>query len=199
MKIEHELAKRALKTGERAFQHRKARTGKLGRALEIHVSKRLAKLKMLFRLEGEIVRVANAAQLNIVAFILAERHIIKRNIGNGGQCVAQFLAEAALVFFRMGEKIFQFAHFGLQLFSRAHVLCGHGLADFLRGGIAALLRCLHLADMLAALFIQRNQFGRKRSSPTLCERLVEGFRVFANPFDVEHGKKPFREIEQKRG
>ncbi len=196
VEIKHELTERPFKTRKRPFQHREARTCELRSALEIHVAERLAQLEMFFRLEGEIALVADAADFDIVAFILAERHVFERNIGDGRQRVVQLPGQATFFVFGLSKKILQLGNFRLQLVSRCCILRGHGLADFLRGGVAALLRGLNLADIFATFLVQRHQFGRQRLSPTLGERFVEGFRVFAYPFDVEHGKSRFVKLNR---
>ena len=196
VQVEHELAKRTFEACKRPLQHGKARTCELCSAFKIHVTERLAQLEMFFRLKGKVSLVADATNFDIVAFVLAKWHVFERNIGNGRQSVVQFLGQATLFVLSLRKKILQLGDFGLQLVSRCCVLRSHGLADFLRSGIAALLRSLNLADIFAAFFVQRHQFGRQRLSPTLGKRLVEGFRVFANPFDVEHGKSRFVKLNR---
>ena len=85
LQIEHELAKRALEPGQLALQDDEARTGQLGRGLEIHQAQRLADLEMLLRREVERRRLAMAADFAIVVGIGAVRHVVERQIGDDGQ------------------------------------------------------------------------------------------------------------------
>src|SRR5690606_2828748 len=67
----------------------------------------------------------------------------------------------------------------------------HSPADFLGGGVAALLRLLQPGHMVAAFLVAPNYQTRQglriafRVAPLL-QGLNESFRVFANPLDVEH-------------
>lgn len=154
---------------------------------------------MIFRMEGEIVRVENEEKIKIVDLIIEERKIIKRNIGNGGKWVDKLIDEEEIVLLRMGEKIFKLEKLGIKILRSENVIWGNGIEDLIRGGIEEIMRWMKIEEMIEEILIKRNKLGRKRRRKKIWERIVEGLRVLENKFDVENGKKKFSEIGKKRG
>jgi hypothetical protein len=135
MQIEHELADGALQPRNLSLEHHEARAGKPARRLEIHALKSLAEIEMLFRVV-DARRRSNAAQKHVAAFIGAERNILERQVGDGGEPHAQFRFDLLLPGLGGGDAILHASHLTLESLGLRHVLGGHGLADRLRGGVA---------------------------------------------------------------
>ena len=88
---------------------------------------------------------------------------------------------------------------GLQRLGQRRVLGAHGLADLLRGGVAALLRFLQLdRDGRGAPRRWRSDSSTvacaaSAASPRFTSASARALRVLANPFDVEHGRIPIHD------
>ena len=191
VQVEHELAERTLEPREVAGQHGEARAGELRGALEIHHAERFANLEMLLRGIGA-ARLADAAELDIVLFVGADRNVIQRDVGKHGQRVVQRAVELALARLAILDELLDGADLGLQFLGTRRVAGAHRIADLLRGGVAALLLLLQLGQMGAARLVTGDDLldGPRRIAlvPTaLLERGFERLRVVANPSDVEHG------------
>ena len=117
---------------------------------------------MLLRPKVEPALFAEAADFHIGALVGADRHIVERHIGNGRQRVAQLRVEVALDLLGPGQKRLQFADLGLQRLGPVGFAGGHRRADLLGGRVAARLPLLHLGDMGAARFVERDQGSRPR-------------------------------------
>ena len=87
VQIEHELAERALEPRECRFGHDETGARHFRRGLEIHQPPGLADVDMVVRRKtlGKGRRRAVAMVLDIIVFVLAERHVGERNIGNFGK------------------------------------------------------------------------------------------------------------------
>ncbi|GBE42766.1 hypothetical protein BMS3Bbin10_00831 [bacterium BMS3Bbin10] len=189
MNIEHERRQRPLHPRQRAFQHNEARAGHFRRGFEIHQAQRFAKLEMLLGRKAEGRLLSPVAHLNIVAFVLPLRHVIERRIGQGGERLTQRSIKAALIFLATLDHGLGPGHFVHQFLRRRLVAGGFRFADFLRRRIALRLRVLKFLNERAALLIEFEDRGRLGSEPALRQRGVKLFRVFANPFEIEHGGK----------
>ena len=123
---------------------------------------------------------------DIVVLVLANRHVVERNVGNTHQMVVQLAADDTLFLFRRRQCGLQLGNLGLQLFRQFRILLRHGGADVLGGGVAARLHLLNLQDDGAAFFIERDQSLRQRLQAALGQRGVESFGIVTDPFDIEH-------------
>ena len=190
VQVEHELGESAFEARERALQHDEARARQFRRRLEIHQAERLADLEMLLRLKGEFLRRADFADL-LVGLLVADRDVGQRRIGNAGEKVAKFGFELPLLLLALLDGLFEARHLVHQGFGGFLVLGGLGLADVLRGGVAAGLRILQLLNRSAAFLVQlQNSIQQGSLGPldaAVLQPLHKGVLIVTNPFDVEHG------------
>ena len=102
------------------------------------------------------------------------------------------LVEALALLLGFAEQKLQLAHLQHQHLGGRLVLGGLGLADLLRGGVAAGLRLLDHDDLRPSLLVEADQLRRLRRRrfgrpAALGQRIGERLRVVADPLDVEHG------------
>ena len=124
-------------------------------------------------------------------FVLAIRHFIEWEIGNDRQCVAKLLVELRAPLFARRNEVLDCAHLGFERLGARLVARLHGIADFLRRGIAPGLRVLQFLHMVAPFGIDFQQLGRHRRQAPAGQAPVESVRIVANGFDVVHGVIPF--------
>src|SRR5262249_3641389 len=97
-----------------------------------------------------------------------------------------------LLRFQRRDRRLQLGHLGHQLVGERVVFLGLGLANLLRGGVAARLRLLEPGDGATAALVdaqkrpdQRVIFRRRHTAPP--EPTGELLPILATPFDVMHG------------
>ncbi len=186
VQIEHELRQRPLQPRDLALVHDETRARKLRRGLEVHQAETFAQIKMFFRLEFEPARLAPAQDLDIIVLVLAVGNAVQRRIGDFRQRLVERGDSLPLGGLHRRPVFLDFRDFGLEGVGAASVLLLHRHADFLRGGVAALLRGLQLGNRRAARIVERQQRLGERLKPAPGAAFVEGFGVVANPFDVVH-------------
>src|SRR5690606_37037261 len=190
VEIEHELAESTFKARQLAGQHREAGTGNPGGTLEVHVAQRFAEFIVL--LERAVrARLTEAADLDVIVLVLADRNVVERNIRHNGESIIQRLIELTAGCLAALDERLQLGDLALELLGELEVLGGHCLADLLRGGVLAGLRVLQLRQVGATRLILRDQIrdnglSSVRRLPALLQRLGQCLLVFADPFDVEH-------------
>ena len=135
---------------------------------------------------GEMRRRADAADLHIVAFVAPVRRVMRRQVGNGGEFGLERRERRLLARLHLGHGCLQRGDLFLQRLGGCGVLARHRLADFPRGGVAALLRLLQLADGGAPLVVERDQRLRERGETAAREPGVECFRIVPDRLDVMH-------------
>ena len=131
---------------------------------------------------------------HIVVLVGADRHVVRRNVGQFGQRALESGVEFALHGLGALQEGLDLADLGLELLGQRHVLVAHGVADLLGGGVAALLALLQLAEMGAPVLVERHQFVdlglRLVHGPLpLHQGFGESRGIVANPFDVEHVRR----------
>ena len=184
MEVEHELGERPLEPGERAGEHDEPRPGHLRRPLEVHLAQPRADLEMLLGREVEFGPHADGAQDDVGAGVLPHRHVIGRQVG---QAFEQLVEPG-------GQLPHPFLGFSLELFlgrygadHPAHVLAlGLGDADLLGQLVAPGLYFLGGGERLAALLVERDDARGCRPHAAGLEPGVEGRRIVADPFEIEH-------------
>ncbi|MNX67835.1 hypothetical protein D3C86_989920 [compost metagenome] len=186
VQVDHELAERSLQTRQLAGQHGETCAGKLGGTLEIHIAERFANLEVLLCLMVPAGLLADHTGDHIVMLVLAVGHIVERHVGKARQRVVQLGGDLTVLLLGARHVVLEVGDFGLELFSKLHVLLRHGGADLLGGGIAARLHVLQGLDDGTALFIERDQAAGGRLRAAARKRRIKGFGVFAYPFNVVH-------------
>ena len=127
------------------------------RNLKIHLTKRFTELVVLLWLETEIRLLTNDAKLDIVVLVLAKRNVVRRNIRQFREFVAQRLFKLPAFVLADLEKALEFGDFSNRDLSRFLITGCLRLADFLRCLIALFLRGLQFGNMGAALFVDFDQ------------------------------------------
>src|SRR5262245_58954269 len=129
-------------------------------------------------------RFANLADFLVVLLVLALRHIVCRNVGNGGQKLFYLCRGLLIFFFKSGHLIFDRIHF---LSERIGVALGLFDLPNLLGNIVPLgLEFLQLGLDRPAFFIAVDQVGFLCGKITARERFVEPAGIFADVFDIKH-------------
>ena len=197
MEVEHEGAERAFETGERALEDDEAGAGDLAGGFEIHQAEGLAQFEVLLWLEVEGGRFADGAHQLVVVLVGADGHLVERYVGQAGEKGLDLLVDAAFFLLALLDPGLEVGDLRLEPVGRRQILGAHGLADFLGGGVAAGLVLLQAGEVGTAFIVEREDgLGLRRETAAL-EALVEGVRVFADPFDVEH-IGPFRRCGRAR-
>ncbi|MNV17527.1 hypothetical protein D3C71_1083190 [compost metagenome] len=148
VQVEHELAQRTVQARDLAAQHGETRAGQLGSGLRIQAAVAGAQLDVIQHREIERARGAPAQLLDVLAFILAGRHIGRRQVGDAHRQHVDLFAQHVQLDFRGFQFIGERGHFG---HDRRHVLAlGLGKTNRLGAAVAQTLQFLgtHL-DALA--------------------------------------------------
>ncbi len=188
VQIEHELHQRPLHPRQRALQHHETRAGELGRRIEIHQAERLADLDMLLRPEplGKLRRRAEAADLDIVVLVLALGRVFAGQVRDRGEFIFEQHFRRLDRGLEFRQRRLQLGDLVLQRLGDRGVLARHRGADFLRCGVASLLRDLQGEDRGASLFVEIDQALGARGQRTAGESLVKRFRIVAYRSDIMH-------------
>ena len=108
--FQSQLRERALETGELAGQDHESCTRKLGGGLEVHQAHGLAELEVLAPTLSEAPSF-EAALLDVVVLVLADRHALMRDVRHAQHQVGQARLDLAELF----------RHLSLEAFPRTHV------------------------------------------------------------------------------
>ena len=189
MNVEHELRDGPLQPRELALQHDEAGSRQLRRCLEIHEAQRLADFEMLLRHEVEYRLRRNVVPFHFLICVRARavRHIGQGQVRDRFQQFDDGAVEPALSLLALLDDGLELGHLLHQALCRCLVLGALGLADLLRGGVAARLRLLQLRQMLAARLVALQDLGRHRWQAAPGEAPVESILVLADETDVVHG------------
>ena len=142
---------------------------------------------MLLRHKVELAWRANLADFLVARLVRTFRHVVTRQVRNDFERRLDLGIDAPLLVLTGRDRALEVLDFAHQFGGERVVLCGLGLTDILRYGIAARLRVLQNGEANAALLIEcgeRLRLGRQ--SPAL-ERGIECAGVVFDPFDVVHG------------
>lgn len=184
LKVEHEHCQRPLHPGKRPAQHHEPRAGKPGRPLEIHLAQPFADLEMLSGLEIKLPGRPPFPKRDIVILVGTVGNIVGQNVGQAFQNRFQPYSDLLGVNLDRGQTVLQPLHFVDQ--GGCILTLALGLADLLRGRIAARLHGLHLGQQAAMLLVQRKDLGRLRLDAPTLERRVELVWVVADGLEVVH-------------
>ncbi|MNX90350.1 hypothetical protein D3C86_1223960 [compost metagenome] len=198
LQVQHELADGAFHPGQLPLQHRKARTGHLGGGFKVQQAQSLAQIGVILG-RTRRARLAPLQDLDVVVLVLAIRHIVRGQVLQARQQVAQFGALGGFGLARFGDVGLQRLDLGLQPVGLGHVLLAHGGADGLGGGVALGQRLLPLGLGGPQVDVQRQNARDQISGvihPARRPAGDEGFRVVADGSDVVHGVN-LRTFEKK--
>src|SRR5258707_1333730 len=148
---------------------------------------------MLLQFVGEriVALRPEAVVLHVAVFVGAVRHLVERQVRDLRQRFIQFLRRRLLLRLRRRDRRLQFGDLCHQGLGPRLVLRLLGLADFLRCRVAPGLGLLSLDDGGAAALVDGDQPRRLGGEPAPGQTAIERLRIFANPFDVVHGRLPW--------
>ena len=142
--------------------------------------------KCSFTQFGRVGHLADLADLDIVVLVLADRHIVERHVGDDGQFRFHSAVDLALARLARPKERLDLGDLALQPFGQRHVAGAHGVADLLRGGVAALLLRLQFAQMSAAILIQLQDGADGRPSGVFRIRALDQRLTSASGFSRIH-------------
>jgi hypothetical protein len=186
VQVQHELAKRALKTCKRTGQNSKSRAGKLCGALEIHIAERFADLEMLLRRVVPTRLFADNAGDDVIVLVLANGNVVERNVRDTREGVVERGGQLPFLFLGGGKRRLDLGDLGLEPVSKLGVLLRQRDADFLRRRVATGLHFLHLLDDGTAPLVEFDEALRQRLGATLRKRCIQSMGVLTNPSDIKH-------------
>src|SRR5580704_15910919 len=198
VQIEHELPERAREPRQPTLKHNETGAGELGSSLEIHLAERLAEIKMLLGPKAVVSLGPKMMMLDVLARILAVRHLVERQIRYLRKRLFQSLGELPFLLLQVGNQGLERGDLGQQLLGRFLLVAFLGRADFLGSGIAPRLGGFGFADRGAAALVDLDEPGGLRRQPAPGQRAIKGGGIFANPFDVVHDLNPAPWPEQLR-
>ena len=166
----------------------KARAGHLGGGVKIQNAKIGADVPMRLRRPAELTRRAPAALFDVVVIVLAQRHALVGEVGQGHQESVHRGFQLGDVRIEGGDLVAYLAHF---LHDAGHFLRGTAplfdLADLFALGIAQGLLFLHLRHQGAALLVLGEKLVDGNILVARLERVAQLLGILPNPFDVQHG------------
>src|SRR5262249_1415018 len=186
MDVEHELRQRAFKPGEATLQNHKPRARQFRGDLEVHLAERFPKLEMLLWRERVIALRGEAMMLQVVAGVFAVGHIVERHIRDLRERIVECLRGCLFPRLQSWNGILQSGDLRHQLGGLFLAFAFLGLADLLRGGVAARLCTFKFENFFASLLIHCDQPLGLRRQPAPLERAVKNVGVLANEADVVH-------------
>jgi hypothetical protein len=171
-----------------AFQHHEARAGHPGGGFEVHQIRELAQVYVIPRIFDR-ERFAPATLFGVAGLALADGHIIRRQVRQGGEQRTEGFARRLLRVGLAGDDAFQALDLGHQGRCGRVILARLGLADLLGGFVAAALGFLQrrLGGAQGGVQFQQRR-GLRRQAPR-CPGAIVGGGVIADGFDVVHGAK----------
>src|SRR5262249_58073839 len=97
-------------------EHDETGAGELGGRLEVHQAQRFAYLEVLPWLvgPGELWRLTDAADLLVVVLVLADRHLLARQVGDNRERRGENLVGLGLSLLACGKLILERGHLGHQ-------------------------------------------------------------------------------------
>jgi hypothetical protein len=186
LQVEHELAQRPLQPGNLALEDHKARAAHLGGGFEVHAAQGLAQIDVITG-AVDAAWCSDPADLDIAMLINARRHVVSRQVRQGGEDAIQSGLGGSFRLAVLGQFAFQRFDLGHQGGGAGLVLLGLGLADLLAGVVAARLGGLAGSLCGAQGRVQAQNFRRLGRQPLQAPGLVIGVGIFADGLDVVHG------------
>ncbi len=187
MQVEHELRDRPMEPRQLAPHERKARAGELARDLEVEPAQGLAQLEVLLGLELEAWQLADTAELQIGALVLAVGHVLGGNVGQAGEDIVQLFREAARLLLLARHGLLELGHLGHEGARLVVAALAFSRTDGFRGFVAALLHILQQAERLAVAAIEIDDGAGLRRQAAPANRPVEVIGTIADPLEIEHG------------
>ena len=150
-----------------------------------------AKIGVFERREIEGVRGSPAADLDVLALILAARRIGGGQVGNARQHVVERREQIAVLGLQRGERVLQRSHFRLEPLGLILVAPAHRRADQLRGFVATPLCFLHPGGDAAPLAVQRQDCSGLRFQPAPGQARVKQFGILTDKANVMHSAQAY--------
>ena len=123
---------------------------------KIHQAERLADLEVLLRLEVEFRRGSDAADLDVVVLVLADRNVISRQVGDDFQYLLDFGVDLPFDLFALRQKRpFSDATSAISLAANASSFAPLALPISLEAAFTARLGVLQRGEVGAALLVER--------------------------------------------
>ena len=144
---------------------------------------------MLLRLELELRRRADLAQLDLLAVSSADRHVVGRHIGNGGEQILQRSSSSSrLLRLAVADRAFELRHLVHQALGADLVLARPwpGRSSSRRRCGAPAPPAISESSRGVARPASEFDSGFAGLEAAIGQPLDEGVLVLANPFDVEH-------------
>ena len=141
---------------------------------------------MLQRFKVQFGLLSALGDVDVACLIRARRHIIGRNVGDGGKGIAQVCAQFFGLGFQGGEGAFDVGNFGLQSLRFRFVALAHGSANGLCRRICGGLEVFGTADCGARLFVNGQQSCGLGGQATTGEARIKAFGVFADQSNIMH-------------
>ena len=192
--VQHELGQGPVQSGDRAFEHAKARARQLGAGFKVQ-AQGFANVHMVFggKAQGrgfttQAMRGAPAAQLNIAVFVAAQRHAGVGQIGQGLEQGLHVGLQQLQALGRLLQVVFDAGHLGHDV---VHAFAlGFALANLLGQAVAPGLQLLGVGLQGFALTLQRLkgvdiQKGLRGFAGV--EALQDMRQVASEQIDIEHG------------
>ena len=188
MQVEHELYQRPLQLRAPVRVEHKPAAREIDRAREIHQPQTLAQLHVRLRLEGERRLLAVKPHHRVILRALPDRH---RLVGQIRQPQHQLIPRRfrfRRLLVQRRDAVAQVAGLLLLSLCLRDLLLAHQRADLFRHALALGLKRFDLAQQLAPLLVQLQQFVNAGLIPCPARRqaLAHKIRPFTNQFDVEH-------------
>ena len=186
---EHEVDQRPRHPGARAHQEREPRTGRLHRALEIDDAEGRPEVPVRLGLEVERPGLAHPAHLDVVRRAGADRHLRRRQVGDGQQQRAARLLDR--LDFRL-QFLDPLAAFAVGREHRARVAPFLlGPRDLLPRPVLLLLEALGLRDDGAAARLDRGELLEIAVGveAPIAQAGSNQFGIVADEVGIEHGAK----------
>jgi hypothetical protein len=185
--VDEEVDEAALHAGTHATQQVEAGAGELDAAVEINHAQLGAKVPVSLGLEVELARGAPAAHLGVVGVVLAVRHVLVRDVGDGGNEVEELLLNVRALLAELGDALLVGGDLRLGGLGLVLLAVLHEKADLLGHGVAVGLELLDLGDDGAALLVELEELLAVpvRVLAGLAG-LVHDVGVLADELDVEH-------------
>ncbi len=155
MRVNHELCQGTMHPGNGALQHHETGTRQFGGQFKIHTRCDAGQFVMFRWLEIHFARGAPAMDFDIVVFVFANRHILKRQIRNSPQQGGQFGVQVLGLGLHCGDFGFLVGYQCAQALEFFLVALGLGGPDQLAGLVLFGLRGFGGVDFGPARFVQR--------------------------------------------
>ncbi|MNN36636.1 hypothetical protein D3C81_1505390 [compost metagenome] len=186
MRIQHELRQCAMQARDAAFHDREARTGDLGRHIEIQ-AERSADIDVVADFKIKSTRRTDFAQFDIAGFVRTDRHRFMRQVGDSQHEFADLRLDHIEARRRCFQLIADTGHFRHDC-GGVFALAFQG-ADLLGQRIALVLQIFGAGLDLFALRFQCIEGGDVELELATGQASRNAVDVFTKKLNIYHGKK----------